>query len=90
MRGWFIGPSFILGVMTAQAQNGDQLGYLDLGVALDAGWQTIIADGITISLGVGIQYTTPDKSIPNQQFPADVYANSRVFPRGLASIGWAF
>jgi hypothetical protein len=89
-RGFFIGPSFILGVMTAKAQNGDKLGYLDLGGALDIGWQTIIADSITVSFGVGVQFTAPDKSIPNQQFPADVYANTRVLPRALASIGLAF
>jgi hypothetical protein len=89
-RGFFVGPSFILGVMTAKAQNGDKLGYLDLGGALDVGWQTIIADSVTVSFGVGVQFTAPDKSIPNQQFPADIYANTRVFPRALASIGWAF
>ena len=89
-RGLFAGPSVILGAMTATAQNGDRTSYLDWGVALDVGYELILADAVAVSLGGGVQYTMPDKSIPNQQFPADVYANSKLLPRALASIGWAF
>lgn len=89
-RGFFVGPSLIFGVMSAKAQDGNVTDYLDLGLAVDVGYQAIVADSVVLSLGAGVQYTTPDKSIPNQQFPADVYANSKVFPRALASIGWVF
>jgi hypothetical protein len=89
-RGFFVGPSLIFGVMSAKAQDGNETDYLDLGVAVDVGYEAIIADSVVLSLGAGVQYTTPDKSIPSQQFPADIYANSKVFPRALASIGWVF
>jgi hypothetical protein len=89
-RGFFAGPSFIIGAMTATAQNGQQTTYQDLGLAVDVGYEMLVADTVALSLGVGIQYTTPDKSIPSQQFPADIYANSGVWPRALGSIGWAF
>ena len=89
-RGFFVGPSLILASMTAAAQNGNHTPYTDYGVAVDIGYEMILADSVALSLGAGAQYATPDKSIPDQQFPADIYANSRVFPRALASLGWAF
>jgi hypothetical protein len=88
-RGFFAGPSLILGGMTAKAQNGDKTSYLDYGVAFDIGYELLVADAVAITLGAGAQYTTPSRSIPDQQFPADVYANSRVFPRALFAVGWA-
>jgi hypothetical protein len=89
-RGFFVGPSLILSAMTAKAQDGAKTGYVDYGLAGDVGYELLLADRVAVSVGVGAQFTTPDKSIPNQQFPADIYANSRAFPRALASIGWAF
>jgi hypothetical protein len=89
-RGFFVGPSFIFAGMTAKAQDGSSTDYLDLGGALDVGYELLVMDTVAISLGVGAQYTAPDKTIPNQQFPADVYANGKLEPRALASIGWAF
>jgi hypothetical protein len=89
-RGFFAGPSLIFGVMNAKPQVGDSLGYLDLGLAADVGYEMLVNDKLAITLGGGVQYTLPDKTIPTQQFPADIYANSRLAPRALASIGWAF
>lgn len=89
-RGFFVGPSFIFGAMSAKAQDGNVTDYLDLGIAVDVGYEAIVADSVVLSLGAGVQYTTPDKSIPNQQYPADIYANSKVSPRVLASVGWVF
>jgi hypothetical protein len=89
-RGFFAGPSLILGAMNAKAQNGSSTDYLDIGGALDIGYELLVMDSVALTLGVGAQYTAPDKSIPNQQFPADFYANAKVAPRALASIGWAF
>lgn len=89
-RGLFVGPSLILAGMTANAQNGSQTSYFDFGVAADVGYELIVLDSLSLAVGAGVQYATPSKTIPNQQFPADVYANSKVMPRALASIGWAF
>jgi hypothetical protein len=89
-RGFFVGPSLVLASMKATAQNGNQLSYADYGLALDAGYEILLADSVAVSVGAGVQYTRPSKSIPAQQFPADIYANAKVLPRMLASIGWAF
>lgn len=89
-RGFFVGPSLILASMNAKAQNAVTTGYLDWGLAADVGYEMLLADNLAVSLGAGIQYTNATKSIPDQQFPLDYYANSRVAPRALASIGWAF
>jgi hypothetical protein len=88
-RGFFAGPSLILAGMSAKAQNGSTTGYLDIGLAADVGYEFLVVDSVALSLGAGVQYATPTSSIPAQQFPADVYANGKVFPRALASIGWA-
>ena len=88
-RGLFVGPSLILGSFTAKAQDGTKTPYLDIGIAADVGYQVLVADRVALGLGGGIQYVTPSKSIPEQQFPAWVYANSRVSPRLLFAVGWA-
>ena len=88
-RGLFVGPSLVLGSFTAKAQDGTKTPYLDLGIAADVGYQVLVADRVALSLGGGIQYVAPSKSIPAQQFPASVYANSRVSPRLLFAVGWA-
>jgi hypothetical protein len=89
-RGFFAGASLILAEMTAKAQNGTSTGYEDFGVALDVGYELLVAERVALTLGAGAQYTFPDKSIPDQQFPTDFYANARLAPRALAAIGWAF
>jgi hypothetical protein len=89
-RGWFAGPSLILGWLTATAQDGARLGYLDYGLAADLGYQMLVGDSLSLSLGAGVQYTRTSKAIPNQQFPADTYSNNLVRPRALLSLGWAF
>ena len=88
-RGFFVGPSLVAAAMTAHPQTGADTSYLDYGLAIDVGYETLVADAVALSLGAGVQYTRPDQSIPSQQFPADIVANSRVFPRVLLSIGWA-
>jgi hypothetical protein len=89
-RGFFVGPSLIAGWFTATAQNGSQLQYLDYGLAADVGYEMLVADRVALSLGGGLQYTTTSKSLPNQQFPAEIYANAGLRPRVLLSCGWAF
>jgi hypothetical protein len=89
-RGFFVGPSLLLAAMTAKAGNGNETSFYDLGVAADVGYQAIVADRVTFSVGAGVQYAAPSKSIPDQEWPANVYANSGVQPRLLLSLGYAF
>jgi hypothetical protein len=89
-RGFFLGGSFIFGQFWAQPQIGSSVSYQNLGGAIDAGYQMLVADHVLIAAGLGVQYTVTDKSIPNQQFPASIYANSGFNPRALVSVGWAF
>jgi hypothetical protein len=89
-RGMFLGPSFVLGDFSAKAQDGSTTSYIQLGGALDLGFQALVLDRISLSLGAGLQYLASSPTIPPQQFPADVYANSGLRPRLLASIGVAF
>lgn len=89
-RGFFLGPSLLLGAFTATAHDGTKTSYLEYGLAADAGYQMLIADRASLSLGGGIQLVTPTKAIPDQQFPAWIYANGRLSPRVLLSFGWAF
>jgi hypothetical protein len=89
-RGLFVGPSLVLASMTATAANGSRTSYLDYGLAGDVGYQVLVADSVALDLGGGLQYTTTTKTIPNQQFPAEFYANPGLRPRLLLSFGWAF
>jgi hypothetical protein len=90
LRGFFVGPSLIAAHFVAGAEDGTQTPFWDLGVALDAGWQMLVADRLVVSLGGGVQVLVQDRSIPPQSFPARLYANGGVLPRLLLSIGWAF
>jgi hypothetical protein len=89
-RGFFVGPSLILGWLRAEAGNGSRTAFLQYGGAVDAGYQTLIADRFSLTLGAGLEVVTTNKSIPEQQFPARFYANFGVLPRVLVSLGWAF
>jgi hypothetical protein len=89
-RGFFVGPSLLLASFTAKAEDGTKTPFLDLGLAADAGWQALVADRVALTLGAGVQYVVPTKSLPSQQFPANLWANRMLAPRLLASIGCAF
>lgn len=88
-RGLFYGASLILARMNATAQDGSSKAFFDLGVAGDVGYQVILRDRLSIGVGVGLQYLLTSARIPDQQFPSKIYANDRLLPRVLASIGWA-
>ena len=88
-RGFFAGPSLIVGSFTATAANGTKTAYLDYGFAADVGYERLLAGRVAITFGGGLQVTTPSKSIPDQQFPANLYANTLVRPRLLLSVGCA-
>jgi hypothetical protein len=88
-RGFFAGPSLIVSAVTGKAGNGTETSFADLGGAVDIGYEALIANTIAVTLGGGVQYTAPTKSIPTQQWPASIYANDGVRPRLLASLGYA-
>jgi hypothetical protein len=89
-RGFFVGPSLLLSDVQATAADGTKTSFTDIGVAGDVGYQMLVADGWVVSLGVGVQYTFTSKSIPDQQMPANIYANEGVQPRLLFALGYAF
>ncbi|HSQ67941.1 MAG TPA: hypothetical protein VLM85_32245 [Polyangiaceae bacterium] len=89
-RGLYVGPSFLLAALTATPQAGPSVGYLDLGGALDLGYQALVADRVLVAIGAGAQYTVATKSFPEQQVPASVYANGGLRPRVSLAIGVAF
>jgi len=89
LRGFFVGPSLIVGSFTATAENGTETPYINYGVAVDIGYQALVVDRVSLSLGAGIQYTTTSKWIPDQMLWAKVFANTSFFPRWLISLGWA-
>jgi hypothetical protein len=55
LRGFFVGPSLIVGSFTATAENGDETPYIDYGLAVDFGYQALVADRVALSLGAGLQ-----------------------------------
>ena len=101
-RGFFIGPSLLLGNYTAiPLVGGDQIRYRVPGVAVDLGYQALVIDRFVIGLGIGVQYTRPTASspwkwpsdsfrLPQQEFPASIYANAGVRPRVLFAVGFSF
>jgi hypothetical protein len=89
-RGLFAGPSLLIASMTAKAADGSETQFLDYGLAADIGYEALVADRIALTLGGGVQYTTTNKSLPNQQLPAAIYANGGVRPRLLVALGYAF
>jgi hypothetical protein len=89
-RGFFVGPSLLFGAMTAKAANGVETSFQSYGLAADVGYEALVADRIALALGGGVQYQLTSKSIPDQQLPASLYANSRVAPRVLLALGVAF
>jgi hypothetical protein len=89
-RGFFIGPSFVIADVQATAGSGAQTTLMDYGIAVDAGYEMLVADNWAVSLGLGAEYVFTSKSVPNQQWPANIYANSGFHPRPLFALGYAF
>jgi hypothetical protein len=89
-RGFFLGPSAVLSPLTATAQDGSKTNFLNYGIAADIGYQALVADRVSLTLGGGAEYTWNNKTIPNQQYPSNLYANGGVHPRLIFSLGCAF
>jgi hypothetical protein len=89
-RGLFFGPSFLLGAFDAIPARGATTHFGNYGLAVDFGYQALVADRWVVGVGGGIQYNRPDKTFPQQEVPASVYANPGVRPRLLLALGVAF
>lgn len=89
-RGFYAGPSFLIAALEATPQTGASVSFVNLGGALDIGWEALVVDRVLVGLGVGAQYTAATKSFPAQQIPASVYANDGIRPRVSVAIGVAF
>ncbi len=89
-RGFFVGPSLILASVQGTAGDGTKTSLADYGFAVDVGYQMLVADNWVVALGVGAEYTWAGKSLPDQQWPANMYANSGFHPRPLFALGYAF
>lgn len=82
--GFFVGPSLVYG-----RTRGTPL----YGAAVDAGVQTIFANGITIGAGIGVQYVTG--AVGNSSLEvgplesADTSVRNAVLPRLLFSVGYS-
>jgi hypothetical protein len=89
-RGLFFGPSLLLAALEAVPARSASTSFENYGVALDLGYQAIVADRWVVGLGGGLQYSRPTTTFPQQELPASVYANPGVRPRLLLALGVAF
>jgi hypothetical protein len=89
-RGIFIGPSLLLAALEAVPARGATTSFENYGVALDVGYQALVADRWVVGLGGGLQYNRPSTTFPQQELPASIYANPGVRPRLLLALGVAF
>jgi len=89
-RGFYVGPSLLLGRFEAVPARGDSVSYWNVGGAMDLGWQALVADRVLFGLGAGLQYSAPTASLPAQEVTASVYANAGLRPRLSLAFGVAF
>ncbi|MEI7893002.1 MAG: DUF3575 domain-containing protein [Myxococcales bacterium] len=89
-RGFFLGPSVLLGSYTAVPKVGSSVPFWNFGLAVDVGYQALVADRWVVGLGAGLQYTIPTETFPQQELPASVVAIRGLRPRLLVSLGAAF
>jgi len=88
-RGFFLGPSFLLGAFDGVPQNGAVVHFENLGGAFDVGYQALLFDRLSLGAGLGLQYTAPTVDIPHQEVPASTVANAGLRPRFLLAFGVA-
>jgi hypothetical protein len=88
-RGLFVGPSLGVGAFEAVPASGSHTHFTSAAVAADAGYEAILGERVALGLGAGVQYVFAASSLPEQQFPARIYANRGVAPRFLFAVGWA-
>jgi hypothetical protein len=64
--------------------------FSNAGVALDAGFQFLLFDRMTVGAGIGAQYTFATYGIDGMPFAMAANATGGLKPRLLASVGYAF
>jgi hypothetical protein len=89
-RGLFFDGVLVVAGVSSSAYDGGHKTFADLGLGADVGYQALVADDWSISLGAGLQYIIPTISIPDQQPPAWLYANNGLQPRLQLAFGRAF
>jgi hypothetical protein len=90
MEGLFVGPSLIFGVFNASLLNDQNQAFTNVGLAVDAGVQTILFDHLTLGAGAGLAYVNVSHNFGDLPLgPASVAATG-FKPRLLATAGYAF
>ena len=90
LRGVFAGPSLIIGSFTAYAENGTEGAYLDYGFAVDVGYQALVVDRVSLSLGAGPAVHDDQQADPRPDALGQGLREPRCCcPAVLISIGWA-
>jgi hypothetical protein len=88
-RGLFVGPSGAYEYFNETGPGSSKSTYHRLGLAADVGYQVLVADRVSLSLGGGVQYTWTNTPVFTPQFPANAIANGGFLPRLLLSLGVA-
>lgn len=90
MEGLFVGPSLILGVFNASLVNAENQAFTNVGLAVDAGVQTILFDHLTLGAGAGIAYVNVSHNFGDLPMAPSAIAATGFKPRLLAAAGYAF
>jgi hypothetical protein len=88
-RGFFFGPSFLLGSFQGIPRNGATVDFENIGGAIDIGYQALLLNRLVLGAGFGLQYTAATADLPHQEVPASTIANAGIRPRFLLSLGIA-
>jgi hypothetical protein len=89
MNGLFLGPSLIWGVYDTSLPLQHHT-FSNAGVALDAGFQLMFFDAMTVGAGIGAQYTFATHTENGMPLAMAANAAGGLRPRLLASIGYTF
>ncbi|HEX3343901.1 MAG TPA: hypothetical protein VHS09_04975 [Polyangiaceae bacterium] len=100
-HGFFLGASFVAlslhylhgALPGVPLDASEDTSYVELGGALDAGYQVVILGNLALGIGVGAQYTA-DTTTPTFEYQShpwhDLLYGSGLRPRVLLSVGAAF
>lgn len=89
MNGIFVGPALILGAYNASVAGQDKA-FVDVGVAVDVGVKTIIADSVALGGGVGLEYLNVSQDFGDLPSSASAIASTGFKPRLILEAGYAF
>jgi hypothetical protein len=89
MNGLYIGPSVLAGVYNASLPDGDHA-FTNIGLAVDAGIQAIIANHLIVGGGGGIEYLSVSKNFNDVPGGASYVAQRGLKPRVGIQVGYGF